>query len=147
MQISRTALVLYSAADMYRLVHDVPSYPEFLSWCAAAEVLEQDAGQQLAALTVSVGGFQQRFTTRNRLEPGRALSMQLVDGPFRALSGAWSFTTLADLGSKVHLELGFELDSSLVAVAFARGFAHVADRMVRDFCARAEQVYGPGQGR
>lgn len=144
MHISRTALVPYSAEAMYRLVHDVPSYPEFLSWCAKAEVLEQDALLQVAALTVSVAGIRQRFTTRNRLEPGRALHMQLLDGPFRELVGAWRFTPLAELGSKVSLELDFELDASLVAVAFSRGFAHVADRMVRDFCQRAEEVYGPG---
>jgi ribosome-associated toxin RatA of RatAB toxin-antitoxin module len=33
------------------------------------------------------------------------------------------------------------MDSSLVAVAFSRGFAHIADRMVRDFCTRADEVY------
>jgi ribosome-associated toxin RatA of RatAB toxin-antitoxin module len=126
---------------MYALVHDVVSYPQFLSWCVAAEVLEQGAKQQLAALTVSVAGIQQRFTTRNALVPGQSLRMQLVDGPFRALAGAWTFTPLADLGSKVHLELAFEMDSSLVAVAFSRGFAHIADRMVRDFCTRADEVY------
>jgi len=142
MQIARTALVPYSAEDMYRLVHDVPAYPEFLSWCVGAEVIEQDAGLQLAALTVSAGGIRQRFVTRNRLDPGRSLHMSLVEGPFRALGGAWSFMPLAELGSKIELELAFEMDASLVAAAFSAGFARVADRMVKDFCARAERVYG-----
>jgi ribosome-associated toxin RatA of RatAB toxin-antitoxin module len=145
MQIARTALVPYSTEDMYRLVHDVPAYPDFLSWCVDAEVLEQDAHTQLAALTVSVGGIRQRFVTRNRLEPGRALHMSLVEGAFRRLGGAWTFTPLAELGSKVALELGFEMDTSLVAAAFSAGFARVADRMVRDFCKRADAVYGAAE--
>ena len=142
MQITRTALVPYSAEDMYGLVHHVPAYPQFLSWCVDAEVLEQDAQTQLAALTVSIGGIRQRFVTRNRLEPGRALHMSLVEGAFRRLGGAWTFTPLNELGSKVALELGFEMDTSLVAAAFSAGFTRVADRMVRDFCQRAETVYG-----
>lgn len=142
MQISRSALVPYRAEQMYALVHDVARYPEFLSWCEAAEVHEADAGEQLATLTVALGGIRQAFSTRNRLTPGRALHMQLVDGPFRALSGAWTFQGIARLGSRVSLELGFEIRASLVSSAFSRGFAGIADRMVRDFCRRADALYG-----
>ena len=66
MEIKRTALVLHSALDMFRLVQDVPSYPQFLSWCVSAVVHEQSAQEQLASLGVSVGGAEQTFTTRNR---------------------------------------------------------------------------------
>lgn len=31
-QISRTALVPYSAEQMYQLVNDVQSYPQFFAW-------------------------------------------------------------------------------------------------------------------
>jgi ribosome-associated toxin RatA of RatAB toxin-antitoxin module len=41
MEIKRTALVLHPAIDMFRLVQDVPAYPEFLSWCSSAKVHEQ----------------------------------------------------------------------------------------------------------
>lgn len=141
MDITRTALVPYSAADMYRLVENVPAYPEFLSWCTAATVLEQDGSEQLASLDVTVAGVSRQFTTRNTLAPGERLSMQLVDGPFRSLEGEWAFQSLGDAGCKVSLHLAFET-SGLLGGAFGRGFAHVADRLMADFCRRAEQVYG-----
>lgn len=141
MKIERSALVVYPAMDMYRLVHDVPSYPEFLKWCVEAVVHEQDAEQQLASLAVRVAGLQQRFTTRNRLVAGERLVMSLVDGPFQALSGEWRFLQLGDAGSKVTLELDFDFQRGLVSSAFQKGFARIADHLVGEFCRRAERLY------
>lgn len=142
MQIDRFALLPYSPLDVYRLVHDVPAYPEFLSWCSDAEVHEQDAQQQLASLWVTVGGLTQQFTTRNRLVPGEVLVMSLVEGPFRSLAGSWKFEPLGDDGCKVSLSLEFEFSSSLLSSAFRRGFARVTERMVGEFAQRAQALYG-----
>ena len=142
MEIKRTALVLHSALDMFRLVQDVPSYPQFLSWCVRSEVHEQNAEEQLASLCVSVGGTEQTFTTRNRFVPGERLTLSLVDGPFSHLSGEWLFKPLGDQGSKVTLVLSFDFSSSVLSSAFRRGFAHVADKLVYDFGKRADDVYG-----
>lgn len=127
--------------DMYRLVHDVPSYPRFLSWCSDAAVHEQGEEQQLASLWVTLGGLTQQFTTRNRLVPGELLTMSLVEGPFRRLSGEWRFQDLERYGSKVSLHLNFEFSNSLLSSAFRRGFARISERMVGEFARRAEAVY------
>lgn len=142
MEITRSALVLHPAMDMFRLVQDVPSYPAFLSWCTRAELHEQTADQQLATLAVKVSGVAQTFTTRNRFVTGERLSMSLVDGPFSRLSGDWLFDPLGEDGSKVTLALEFDFSSRVLSSAFRRGFAHVADRLVSDFCKRADDVYG-----
>ena len=141
MKIERSALVNYSALEMYRLVHDVPSYPLFLSWCTDAVVHEQDEQQQLASLGVRISGLQQRFTTRNRLVSGERLSLSLVEGPFQALSGEWRFLQLGEAGSKVTLELNFDFRRGLVSAAFQRGFSRIADHLVGEFCKRADALY------
>ncbi len=51
-QIERSALVFYSARQMFELVNDVPRYPEFLPGCAKAQILQQSADQMLAKLEV-----------------------------------------------------------------------------------------------
>jgi ribosome-associated toxin RatA of RatAB toxin-antitoxin module len=142
MKIERSALVVYPAMDMYRLVHDVPAYPQFLKWCTEAVVHEQDHAQQLASLAVRVAGLQQRFTTRNRLVPGERLVLSLVEGPFRALSGEWRFAQLGEAGSKITLELNFDFKRGLVSAAFQSGFARIADHLVGEFCRRADSLYG-----
>jgi ribosome-associated toxin RatA of RatAB toxin-antitoxin module len=142
MEIKRTALVLYPAMDMFRLVQDVPSYPQFLKWCLSSEVHEQTHEHQVASLVVKVSGITQKFTTRNRFVPGERLTLSLVDGPFRHLSGEWLFDPLGEEGSKVTLILNFDFSSKVLSSAFRRGFTHIADRMVHEFSQRAEVVYG-----
>ena len=141
MEIKRTALILHSAHDMFRLVQDVPSYPQFLSWCESAEVHEQDSTQQLASLQIKIAGVTHQFTTRNRFVPGEFLSLSLVDGPFSHLSGEWQFRALSETGSKITLLLNFDFSSSLLSSAFRRGFAQVADKLVNDFSKRADRIY------
>jgi ribosome-associated toxin RatA of RatAB toxin-antitoxin module len=144
MHIERSALVTYPAMKMYRLVHDVPAYPEFLKWCTEAVVHEQDHEYQVASLGVRVAGLEQRFTTRNRLVPGERLSLSLVEGPFRSLSGEWRFIQLGEHGSKVGLRLDFNYANGLVSSAFQRGFARIADHLVQEFCRRADDIYAAG---
>lgn len=141
MKIERSALVTHSAEKMYRLVHDVPAYPQFLSWCTAAEVHEQTVDMQKATLTVSVAGMTHSFTTINSLCAGERVDMQLLDGPFRNLQGAWCFTQLGEDGCKVRLKLDFEMRIGPVAKVFGKGFGKIANRLLDDFCKRADEVY------
>ena len=142
MEIRRTALVVHSATDMFRLVQDVRAYPEFLSWCTRTELHEQTTDQQLASLEVKVSGVLQKFTTRNRFVPGEKLTMSLVDGPFKRLSGEWLFEQLGTDGCKITLALEFDFSNRVLSSAFRRGFTHIADRLVADFCKRADAFYG-----
>lgn len=140
--VERSALALYSPAEMYRLVHDVAAYPQFLSWCHDTRIHDQSDVEQIATLTVRFGGMQRQFTTRNTLEQDTRVSMSMLDGPFRYLKGEWNFMEVGDKGCKIMLSMDFEFQHSLLSLAFERGFAAVADRLVKDFCLRADDIYG-----
>lgn len=127
---------------MFRLVQDVPAYPDFLTWCLDAKVREQDAEHQVATLVVRISGMTQTFTTHNRFDPGERLTLALVDGPFQRLAGEWLFEQLGGAGSKVTLVLNFEFSNKVLSAAFRRGFTHIADRLVSEFSKRADDVYG-----
>lgn len=141
MKIERSALVMHSAVEMYQLVEDVRSYPQFLSWCTAATVYEQAGKHQKAGLSVSIAGIKQQFTTLNTLCEGKSVEMRLLEGPFKNLQGMWCFKQLGDTGCKISLKLDFELAADLLSTLFGKGFALVADRLVEDFCKRAVEVY------
>ncbi len=142
-QVHRSALVTFTPQQMFELVRDVPRYPEFLNWVQAATVHEEDQASQLATLQVRIAGMTKRFTTHNRLIPGQRLDMSLRAGPFDDLSGTWQFDPLGEYGARVSLDLQFSLARSALMLPFRRGFSRMADRMVDDFCRRAEQLYGP----
>jgi ribosome-associated toxin RatA of RatAB toxin-antitoxin module len=140
--IERSSLVTYSAEQMYDLVNDVASYPEFLNWCVGSEIHRLDPDAMEASITVALAGMQQTFTTRNQLSPGEGIAMSLISGPFQRLEGNWSFRQLGAEGSKVSLHLQFKFTSRLLSSAFSRGFSRVAERLVSDFCQRAGVRYG-----
>jgi ribosome-associated toxin RatA of RatAB toxin-antitoxin module len=141
-RIRRSAIVQHSAERMFALVNDVASYPTRFTWCTAADVLDHDASHITARLEVRVAGFTQSFTTRNALEPPTHITLALVDGPFRQLTGAWDFMPLGEAGCKVSLALDFVYSGVLMAAVIRAGFQKLADRMVDEFSAEADRLYG-----
>ena len=139
--IQRSALVPFSARQMFDLVNDVEAYPRRFDWCDAAEVVEQGEDFVVARLSVGLGAFKAAFTTRNTLKPPSRIGMSLVDGPFQNLSGGWVFHQLGNDGCKVSLVLEFEM-LGFMGAALAIGFQGLADRMVDDFVREARVVYG-----
>jgi ribosome-associated toxin RatA of RatAB toxin-antitoxin module len=141
-KIRRSAIVKHSAEHMFALVNDVDSYPRRFSWCADAQVADQDDSHITARLELRVAGLTQSFTTRNTLTPPAEIAMKLVDGPFRHLSGTWNFLPLGEGGCKVSLALDFDYAGVLMAPIMRTGFQKLADRMVDEFCAEADRMYG-----
>lgn len=139
--IQRSALVNYSAEAMYDLVNDVDAYPEFLPGCKDSKVLARESDMMKASLLVAKAGVKQWFTTKNTLEPARHIHMQLVDGPFKRLTGGWTFSALSDEACKIELNLEFEFTSKLTELAFGKIFNALAASMVKAFTERAKQVY------
>ena len=95
-QVHKSVLIWYSPQEMYDLVTDVASYPEFLPWCGGAFVEPLDADSVRATVVIDFKGIRQSFTTRNTHQPPEQVQMELVDGPFSNLHGRWRFNTLAD---------------------------------------------------
>ena len=139
--IQRSALVNYSAEAMYDLVNDVDAYPQFLPGCKDSKVLASESDMMKASLLVAKAGVRQWFTTKNTLEPARHIHMQLIDGPFKRLSGGWTFSALSDEACKIELNLEFEFTSKLTELAFGKIFNALAASMVKAFTERAKQVY------
>ena len=140
--VSRSALVPYSASDMYRLVEDVESYPDFLPWCSDVELHFRKGNVVEATLELRRGGLSKRFRTRNTMQPESSMALELVGGPFRHLSGGWTFTQRADAGSKVSLDLEFEFDSRALDLVIGAFFEETCNSLVDAFTQRADQIYG-----
>lgn len=141
-EIERSALVMYSAEQMFDLVNDVASYPQFLPGCRGAEVLHRDKETLEARLELSRAGIRQSFVTRNRLQRPHSMTLTLVDGPFEQFTGQWQFSPLAESACKVTFSLAFSLKSRLIAAAVGKLFSDLANQMVAVMCERADTIYG-----
>jgi ribosome-associated toxin RatA of RatAB toxin-antitoxin module len=140
--IRKSALVPYSAEEMYALVADIEAYGRFLPWCGGARIVAREADSVTAAIDIAYHGVRKTFTTRNRLEPGRRMELQLVNGPFKFLQGHWRFEALEERACKVALDLDFEFSNRLLALAVGPVFSQIANGLVDSFRKRAEEIYG-----
>lgn len=141
--IKRSALVHYSPAEMYQLVNNVADYASFLPWCRSSVVKNESDTEMLATVEIAKGVLNKTFTTNNRLLKDHRIELQLVDGPFKKLSGYWQFDPLkTENACKVNLELEFEFDSGLMSLAAKPIFTQIANSLVDSFCKRAVDVYG-----
>ena len=140
--ITRSALVMYSAEQMFDLVNDVRRYPEFLNGCQATEVLAEGDDFIEARLTIAKAGVNQSFSTRNTLQRPLRMEMRLVDGAFSHFHGVWHFQPLSDEACKVSLDMDFSVGNKLAGVALGAVFKQVANMMVDAFVKRAKEIYG-----
>jgi len=141
-KVIRSALVPYSAEDMYALVEDVDSYPDFLPWCNDVEVHYREGNIVEATLELHRGKISRRFRTRNTMRPGDSMDLALIGGTFRYLSGGWRFQTLGESGSKVSLHLEFEFESRILDLMIGAFFEEACNSLVDAFTRRAKIVYG-----
>ena len=139
--ITRSALVMFTAEQMYELVNDVEAYPEFLPGCSATELLSKTDSELQATLTIKKAGVNQSFTTKNALQFPHRMEMTLVDGPFSRFVGVWHFDRLSDEACKVSLDMDFEVNNKLAGIALGAVFKQVASSMVDAFVKRANQIY------
>jgi ribosome-associated toxin RatA of RatAB toxin-antitoxin module len=143
--VQKSVLIWYSAAEMFALVTDIPSYPQFLPWCDHAVVLEEHSGGMTAEIGMSMAGLKQNFTTRNTHVENSKVTLTLVDGPFSKLDGFWEFNPVGDASQracKVALTLRYDFDNAALAAVVGPVFDKIAGSLVDAFVKRAANVYG-----
>lgn len=140
--IQRSALLPYTADQVFQLVDDIEAYPQYMDGCVGAQVLSRDNGRVDARLDLARAGITQSFATRNLLQPPHTIELELLEGPFDSFSGRWHFRALGDAACKVSLDLEFTLGSSVLGAVAAKLFNSVTSHLVDSISDRARQLYG-----
>lgn len=140
--IERSALVAFSAREMFDLVQDVERYPEFMPGCVKTELIGKGEDWLEARLHLGKGKLSTSFATYNRVDAPRSMELTLKEGPFKTFHGLWTFTELAERACKLQLRLEFEFSNRVIAMAAGKLFESMANQQVGAFCQRAKQLYG-----
>lgn len=135
----------YSADQMYALVADVASYPDFLPWCAAARIKKRTptaSGEIIDAdLVISFKLFRERFGSKVTLNPSeKRIDVEYLDGPFRYLNNHWLFSPVEG-GCEADFFVDFEFKSPILQAVIGVVFNEAMQRIVRAFDQRAHDLY------
>ena len=144
---SETKRLPYTARQMYDLVADVGSYPEFLPWNSAARIRSRtpfQGGEVIEAdLVISFKVFRERFGSRVTLwHEAKRIDTEYLDGPFRHMRSTWAFRDVPGC-CEVEFHVDFEFRNAILQKIIGVVFNDAMMRVVRAFERRAAELYGP----
>ncbi|MCF8474532.1 MAG: type II toxin-antitoxin system RatA family toxin [Emcibacter sp.] len=131
----------YSAAQMYEMVGDIESYPEFLPWCIGARVYNRTEKTLHADLIIGFKMFRERFTSSVKLMDNR-IEVDYIKGPLKYLHNHWQFTENKAGGCTVDFLVDFEFKNKLFEKMIGGFFTEAVSRMIYAFEGRANKLYG-----
>ena len=145
---STTRHVHHSAGDMFDLVADVESYPEFVPLCDDMRVRDRREKEDgtvvmVAAMTVAYKLIRQTFTSRATLDKKKLkIVVEYLDGPFKHMQNRWSFKPTGEHACDVEFFIDYEFASRTFSMLMGAMFDTVFRRMAIAFEKRADVVYG-----
>ncbi len=143
LEIRRRAYVAHPATRMFELIEAAEFYPQFLPWCAGAEVLHRDDEVVVARIDVAWHGAKFSFVTRNPKCAPRWMTIGLEEGPFRHFAGHWQLDALTEWGCRIDFALSYALANAWPGLLASPVLEHLANTLVDAFIQRADQLAVP----
>jgi len=138
---SAECILPYTPKQLYDLVADIESYPQFIPWCEASRILERNGGVVLADLVIRFKGVGGKYTSRVFLdEEEYEISVELAQGPFKHLYQGWKFAKVAG-GTRVEFDIDFALRSKLMEKMVDFMFLDACEKMMDAFKNRAKELH------
>jgi coenzyme Q-binding protein COQ10 len=139
--------VAHNAGNMFDLVADVETYPQFVPLCENLKVRRREERNGLpvfvANMTVAYGLFRETFTSRVTLDrPNLTITVTYVDGPFRHLENRWVFKPIDEASCEVDFCIDYEFRSRTLAMLMGAVFERAFRKFADAFEARADVIYG-----
>ena len=132
----------YSSEQLFDLVMDIESYPEFLPWCVAARVNERGRNNLSADVVVGYKVFRERFSSRVHFTRPKSIEVEYLKGPMRHLQNRWSFRDIRAGQCEVDFYVEFSMQARLFEALVDQFFHKALAKMIDAFEARAAALYG-----
>lgn len=139
----------YAPDQLFRLVGDVASYPEFVPWITAmrtwnARTLSVGVTAVDAEASVGFSFLKERFATRVRRDAhNRQIDVSLISGPFRKLANRWRFLDAGHGCTRIEFDIEFAFKSRMLEALLRANFNQAVEKLIGCFEARAKALHGP----
>lgn len=146
-----TARFNHNIHDIYNLIVEIEQYPEFLPWCSAARIIEENEHQLIADLVISYKAFTEHYRSQVDLFPpndheNAGVNVTMISGPFKFLKNDWKLKKVSESITEVDFYINFEFKSKMLEKLIGIMFSKACDKMIAAFEARADELYGDANG-
>ncbi len=138
--------------QLFDLVADVRSYPDFVPFIAAMRIVGEDwAGEDVRTMTAETAvGYKflrEKFTTKVLLDrPNLKIDVSYLSGPFEALANHWIFEPLPDGSTMMDFCVEYEFRNPVLRMAFEGARDRAAHMILEAFAKEAERRYPDAVG-
>jgi coenzyme Q-binding protein COQ10 len=140
-------VVNHTPEQMFDLVADVESYPQFVPLCQALRVRRRFAGADgaevvVAEMEVGYKAIRERFTSRVTLDRARGrINVEYIDGPFSQLENVWRFSDGGNGKCRVEFFIAYEFRNRMLATLMGSMFDAAFRKFASAFETRADQIF------
>jgi coenzyme Q-binding protein COQ10 len=140
-------LVGYPWLDLFNLVLDVKSYPEFVAHCREVRLLSrrmEEPGMTIIVSRMIVGFsvFEVGYANRTKGDAiGRRISIDALDGPLRYLSAVWNFESRDEYHTQLQFSVDYEFNNPVLAAVASRVFGAMFGEILNAFERRAAHLF------
>lgn len=131
----------HSPIQMFELVADIESYPQFLPWCMGTRIKSRQNNIVIADMVIGYKMFREQFTSKVRLLEPERIDVEYEEGPFKYLKNHWIFVPEEDGSCSVDFFVEFEFRSKLMQMIIGSVFNEAVKLMVQSFEERADKIY------
>ena len=145
-KITETKIMNFSAKEIFDLVVDVESYPQFLPWCKNAHITKQISVSNFQAeLLINFKNIFEKYTS-DVVFLQKSLNEYFVEakaikGPFKNLINQWKIIEIGHKKTQVEFFLEFEFNSILLSKMLSPIFSSATQKMINAFEIRALNLY------
>ncbi len=137
-----TRILPYTPEQLFALVMDIESYPEFLPWCMGARINKREKSDLSADVIVGYKIFRERFSSRVHFKKNKEIEVEYLKGPMRHLHNKWLFKEEKGGKCTVDFYVDFSLQTKIFEGIVDQFFQIALMRMIDAFEKRAKQLYG-----
>lgn len=146
-QHSEKRILPYSPEQMFDLVADIESYPEFIPWCNQVRVLsriDKPEGTEIQTeMIVSFKAVKERFLSNALLANNKSsIKIRYQDRSFRLFRSEWKFYPQRDGSTLIQFDISFEFKRKILEMLAGSFFWAASQRIVAAFEKRAHKLYG-----
>ena len=132
----------YSKEQIFDLVSDVESYPNFLPWCIDCKIISHTDDGFNAKLSIGFNLLQESFISEVKLSKPDSIIVNYKDGPFKYLTNTWFFNSESDnKNTEVDFFIDFEFKSKFLESLLGIWFEEAVKKMIFSFEKRAKDLY------
>ena len=132
----------YTSEQLYAVVIDVESYPEFLPWCMSSKIIKKMDNEKFdAELSVGYQAIDEKYTSRIKAIKNKKINSKAISGPFKQLDSTWTFNNVNDKNCEVEFFIEYQFKSFFLDKIMGGMFKKATIKMLDAFEQRAKNLY------